>query len=122
MDALAWRRLARRCAAIDVIERRPREAAHDSVLGALGDLMDCREIAVRGDRKSRLYDVDAHLIEQLGDFELLLVRHRRAGTLLAVTQGRVENDDAILLGLSGGHELDPSSVRSKGAISDECAR
>ena len=76
-----------------------REPADHGVLGALGDFVDGGEIAVRGDRKTGLDDVDAHLVEQLGDFELLLVGHGGAGALLAVAQGGVENDDAVLLGL-----------------------
>jgi hypothetical protein len=72
--------------------------AHDRVLGALGDLLDGVEIAFRCDREAGLDDVDAHDIEQLGDLELLLMGHGGAGRLLAVPQGGVENDDAILLG------------------------
>ena len=45
-----------------------------------------------------LDDVDAHLVEQLGHFELLLEGHGGAGALLAVAQGGVEDDDAVLLG------------------------
>ena len=73
-----------------------REAADDGVLGALGDLVDGVEIAFRRDREAGLDDVDAHLVEQLGDFELLLVGHGGAGRLLAVAQCGVENDDAVL--------------------------
>ena len=51
--------------------------------------------------KAGLDDVDAHLVEQRGDFELLLVGHGGAGALLAVAQGGVENNDAVLLGLGG---------------------
>ena len=54
------------------------------------------EIALGGDRKAGLDDVDAHLVEQLGDLELLLVRHGGAGALLAVAQGGVEDVDAVL--------------------------
>ena len=86
-------------AAVDVLEGGAREAADDGVLGALGDLVHGREIALRGDREAGLDDVDAHLVEQLGDLELLLVRHGGAGRLLAVAQGGVEDDDAVLLGL-----------------------
>ena len=75
------------------------EPADHGVLGALGDLVDGVEIAVRGDREAGLDDVDAHRVEQLGDLELLLVRHGGAGALLAVAQGGVEDDDAVLLGL-----------------------
>ena len=48
--------------------------------------------------KAGLDDVDAHVVEQLGDFELLLMGHGGAGALLAVAQGGVEDDDAVLLG------------------------
>src|SRR4029453_9377258 len=51
------------------------------------------------DGKAGLDDGDAHLLEQLGDFELLLVGHRRAGALLAVAQGGIEDIDAVLFGL-----------------------
>ena len=86
-------------AAVDVLGRRAREPADHRILGALGDFVDGREIAFRGDRKAGLDDVDAHIVEQLGDFELFLVGHGRAGALLAVAQGRVEYDDAVLFGL-----------------------
>ena len=103
MDALALGRLDRLGTTVDVVEGGAREAAHDGILGALGDLVDRGEVAIRGDRESRLDDVDAHLVEQFCDFELFLVRHGRARALLAVAQGRVEDNDAILLGLGGGH-------------------
>src|SRR4029450_13340764 len=57
-------------------------------------------------RKARLDAVDAHLVEQLGDFELLLVGHGGAGALLTVAQGGIEDDDAVLLGLRWrGHDV-----------------
>ena len=102
MDAPARRRLDRLGAAVDVLERGARKPAHDRILGALGNLVHGREIAFRGDREAGLDDVDAHGVEELGDLELLLVRHGRAGALLAVTQCGVENDDAVLFGLVGG--------------------
>ena len=46
---------------------------------ALGDLGHRLEVAVRGDREARLDDVDAHLVEEVGDLELLLQRHGGAG-------------------------------------------
>ena len=62
------------------------------------------EVAFRGDREAGLDDVDAHVVEQLGDLELLFVGHGRARALLAVAQRRVEDDDAVLVGLGlGGH-------------------
>ena len=46
--------------------------------------------------KPGLDDVDAHRVEQVGDLELLFERHRRAGALLAVAQGGVEDQHAVL--------------------------
>src|SRR5260370_39242874 len=57
------------------------------------------EVAIRGDRKAGLDDIDTHLVEEIGDFELLLMRHGRAGALLAVAQGSIEDENAVLLGL-----------------------
>ena len=47
----------------------------------------------RGDRKAGLDDVDAHVVEEVGDLQLLLEGHGGAGALLAVAQGGVENED-----------------------------
>jgi hypothetical protein len=99
VDARLPRRLDGFAGAVDVVEAGAREAADHGVFGALGDLVDGGEVAIGRDRKAGLDDVDAHLVEELGDLELLLMRHGRAGTLLAVAQGGVENDDAVLLGL-----------------------
>ena len=77
-------RLDRFRAAIDVLDACAREPADHGVLGALGDLVHGGEIAVRGDREAGLDDVDAHVVEQLGDFEFLFMGHSRAGTLFAV--------------------------------------
>ena len=81
------------------LKRGAGEAADHRVFGALGDFVDGGEVAFGGDREAGLDDVDAHGVEQFGDFELLLVRHGGAGALLAVAQSGVENDDAVLLGL-----------------------
>ena len=81
---------------------RARQAGDHGVLGAAGDLADRLEVAFRGDREAGLDDVDAHVVEHLGDLELLLEGHGGAGALLAVAQRGVENDDAVLLGLVGG--------------------
>ena len=99
-------------AAVDVLRRGARKPAHDRVLGALGDLVDRGEVALRGDREAGLDDVDAHGVEQLGDFELLLMRHGGAGTLLAVAQGGVEDDDAVLVGLVAGVVMENGPSRS----------
>src|SRR6185312_12056692 len=100
-DALALGRLDRLGAAVDVLEGGARQAADDRVLRALGDLVDGGEVAFRGDREAGLDDVDAHRVEELSDLDLLFVGHGRAGALLAVAQGGVEDDDAVLVGLGG---------------------
>ena len=110
-----WAGLMASPAAVDVVESGAGKAADDGILGALGDLVDGGEVAFRGDRKAGLDDVDAHLVEQLGDFELLFVGHGGAGALLAVAQGGVENDDAVLLGLGwSGHDLSPFRLHPPG--------
>ena len=102
MDALSFGGFDRLGATVDVLEGRAGEPAHDGALGALGDLMNGGEIAVRRDRKSGFDDVDTHGVEQFGDFELFVMRHGGAGALLAVAQGGVENDDVVLLGVGFG--------------------
>ena len=104
MDAPARSRADRFAGAVDVLVRRAGEPADDRALAALGDLVDGEEIALRGDGESGLDDIDAQVVEHFGDLKLLLMGHGRAGRLLAVAQGGVENDDAVLFGLSGrGH-------------------
>src|SRR5262249_17294309 len=63
------------------------------------DFLHRGEVALGRDRKAGLDDVDAHLVEELGDLELLLMGHGGARALLAVAQGGVEDEDAVLLGL-----------------------
>ena len=106
VDAAAPGELHRLGAAVDVLRVGARQAGDHGVLGAAGDLADRLKIAFRGDGKTGLDDVDAHVVEHLGDLELFLEGHGGAGALLAVAQGGVEYDDAVLLGLvCGGHVL-----------------
>ena len=111
---LALGRLDRLAAAVDVLVAGAREAADHGVLGALGDLVHGGEIAFGGDREAGLDDVDAHLRRA--------ARRPRASphaswwrrALLAVAQGGVEDDDAVLLGLGlGGHGI--------GSLHSRCA-
>jgi hypothetical protein len=54
--------------------------------------------------KAGLDDIDAHVVEHLGDLEFFLEGHGGAGALFAVAQGGVEYNDAVLVGLvHGGH-------------------
>ena len=84
MDTPALGRFDRLRGAIDVGLPGAGEPAYDRPLGALGDLVHGLKIALRGDREAGLDDVDAHLVEQLGDFELFLMGHGGAGRLFAV--------------------------------------
>ena len=64
------------------------------------------EVALGGDREAGLDDVDAHLVEERGDLQLLLERHGGAGRLLAVAERGVEDQDAVLRGRVGhGHVI-----------------
>jgi hypothetical protein len=80
---------------------RPQTAAF---AGGAGDLAHGAEVALGGDGEARLDDVHAHLVEEAGDLELLLVGHGGAGRLLAVAQGGVEDDHAV------GHVLAPGPL------------
>ena len=95
MNAALPRRLDRVGADVDVFRLRSGEPADHRILRPPGDLLDAFEVALARDGEACLDDVDAHLVEQLGDFELLLEGHGGAGALLAVAQGGVENDDAV---------------------------
>ena len=52
----------------------------------------------RGDGEAGLDDVDAHLVEEVRDLQLLLEGHGGAGALLAIAQGCIENEDAVGVG------------------------
>ena len=83
-------------AAVDVLEVGTGQTTNHGILGAFCDLAHGLEIAFRGDRKACLDNVDAHIVQQLGNFELFIMGHGGAGALLAITQGGVKNENAIL--------------------------
>ena len=85
------------CATIDVLRTRPGKSRDHGVLRTLRNLGDRFEIALRGNREPGFDDIDAHLVEKLGNFDLLFEGHGRAGALLAVAQRRVENTHSILV-------------------------
>ena len=88
--------------AVDVLRIAARQAAYDRVFHELRDFRDGFEIAVGRGREAGLDDVDAHRVQQLRDFELLVMGHGRAGRLLAVAQRGVEDQYAILFRSRGG--------------------
>jgi hypothetical protein len=83
---------------VDVGAAGARKSRDAGVLDAARDLAHRLEVAIRGDREPGLNDVHAHVVEEVGDLELLLERHGGAGALLAVAQGGVEDEDAVLVG------------------------
>ncbi len=85
-------------AAVDVLGGSARQAAHGGVLHPARDFGHRVEIALRGDREAGFHHIDAQGVQNVGDFEFFLERHRGAGALLAVAQGGVENDDAVMVG------------------------
>ncbi len=101
VDATALGLPDRLGAAVDVGHAGAGQAADDALGDDAGDGADGLEVAVGGDRKARLDHVDAHFLEDLGEFQLLVMRHRGAGRLLAVAHGGVEDDDAVALGARG---------------------
>ena len=85
-------------AAVDVGELRAGEAADHAVLGVLRNFADRFEVAFGSDGKPGLDNIDAHFVQQPGNFELFGVGHGRAGRLFTVTKGRVEDQNAIFVG------------------------
>ena len=81
--------------------RRPAQAGDDGILDAASDRLHGLEVAFRGDREAGLDDVDAHLVQEIGDLQLLFQVHGGAGALLAVAQRGVEDQDAIGAGARG---------------------
>ncbi len=94
---------------VDVVHAGAGEAGDDGILHPLGDGDDRLEVADGGNGEAGLDDVDAHLVEEIGDLQLLLQGHGRARALLAVAQGGVEDEDAVLAGSAcgGGHRVSP---------------
>jgi hypothetical protein len=71
------------------------QTANDRTSDAYGDLSDGFEIPRACDGKTGFHDVDAQVREGLSDLEFLGQVHARAGGLLAVSEGRIEElDDA----------------------------
>ncbi len=87
---------------VDVADMNAGEAGDDRALDLAGDRLHGLEVARRGDREAGLDDVDAQPRELVGDLELLGRVQRDAGRLLAVSQGGVEDENAVV-----GHVTPP---------------
>jgi len=108
VDAGGVRLLEGLSCAIDVLLEGARQPAHRRILHGAGHRLHGLEVAGAGDREARLDDVHAHPLERLGDADLLVPGHRRAGALLAVAQGGVENDQFVALAHVGSPPPGPS--------------
>ena len=78
---------------LEVGRHRPREAPHLGSQARLGDQLDRLPVVVGHARESRLDTVDAEVVEQARDLELLLGVEHDADGLLAVPQRRVVQPD-----------------------------
>ena len=114
VNAETLRRLERFGRAVDVFQSGAGQSADHRVLRALGDRVHRIEVALRGNRETGFDDIDAHVVEQFGDFDFLFMRHRGAGRLLAVAQRRVEYSYAFRFLRVRGHSLLPSFAASSG--------
>ena len=86
---------------LDVGRLSPRQAGDHRALHLAGDRLDRLEVAGRGDREAGLDDVDPEPRELVRDLELLGRVQRDPGRLLAVAQGRVEDDDPLRVDVHG---------------------
>ena len=96
VDARPLRLLQGLPGAIDVVVVAPGQAANRRPVHLPGNHLHRLEIPWRGDGKTGLDDVHAKFLEGVGDFQLFSQVHARAGRLLAVAQGRVENNQAVV--------------------------
>jgi len=98
MDARLAGMADRLPAAVDILVIGAGEAADHRGLRLLGNLADGGEIAFRGDGEPGLDDIYAHLVQQRRDLQLLGMAHGGAGGLLAIAQGGVEDQHAVVGG------------------------
>ena len=99
--------------AINITKIRTSQPTDNGVFCLFANVADGFEIAFRCNGKSGFDDIDAHLIKQLGNFQLFSMAHRGAGALFAVAQRGVEDNDAVF-GISNCHgvslSMSPKSV------------
>jgi hypothetical protein len=79
--------------ALDVGGDRSGQACNHRPSDLVRDYADAGEVAVRGDGKPRLDDVDAERVQLTREAKLFAGRHAEARRLLAVTERRVEDAD-----------------------------
>src|SRR5205823_14275355 len=98
VDARPGRVAERLPGPVDVVRIAARQAADHRPLDLPGNRLHRLEITRRGDREARFDDIDAEVLERLGDLQLFPQVHAGAWRLLAVAKRRVENDQAIVVG------------------------
>ena len=86
---------------LDILGHAARQTADHRPLDLTGDGLHRLEIAVADDGEPRLDDVDLQARELAGDLQLLTKIHGGAGALLPVTEGRVKNQDSVIVHKSG---------------------
>ena len=86
---------------VDIAPGGAGQAGHLHPLHFGGDLRDGLEVTLGSRRESGLDDIDAELFQLHGQPQFFAGVHAGAGGLLPVPQGRVENDDAIVVAVHG---------------------
>jgi hypothetical protein len=81
---------------VDIPVECARQAADRAARHRPGHGLDRLEIARAGDREARLYNINLHALQCLGDTDLFVTGHRCAGALFAVAQGGIKNDQLVV--------------------------
>ncbi len=81
---------------VDIRVHRPGQTADPAVLDGVGNAFHRLEITRTGNRKTGFDHIHPQFFQGTGNAQLLFPGHGRTGALLAITQGGIENDDAIL--------------------------
>jgi len=103
VDAPRPGRLDRAARRVDVALVGARQRTDGRILDCFGNRADGIGIARAGGCEAGLDHIDAELFQLARDAQLFLPGHRRAGALLAVAQGGVENKQTVVHGwLHGG--------------------
>ena len=114
-----WMRRRRRgrergAGAVDVGGAAPGQPGNDRAVDERGNRAHRFGVRLGGDREPGLDDVDAERRELTGQLELFVDPHRKARSLLAVAQGRIEDREPV-----GRHGSSAdSSTRSGGSTSN----
>src|SRR5215469_18170930 len=97
---------------LDVLALAAGEGGDAGALHFTVDGLNGIEVAVGGDGKTSLEDVDAEIAKLMRHAKLLFVMHGAAGGLLAVAEGGVEEDDLVWVTHCDHSRLDVRFVMS----------